>query len=70
MRKRIVTAALAFATAVAGLLGTAAPASAATQYDMTIRSAATGMCLTPQSRSSEAGVPIDHKNCNAEKKHR
>lgn len=66
MGKRIVTMALASATAVAGLLGTAAPASAATQYDMTIRSAATGMCLAPQNRSSEAGVAIVQTYCNGD----
>ena len=66
MRNRIVTTALASTAAVAGLLGTATPASAATYYDMTIRSAATGMCLAPEGRTSEEGVAIIQTYCNGD----
>ncbi|MFD4636281.1 RICIN domain-containing protein [Lentzea sp. NPDC058436] len=63
MRNRIVTTALASTAAIAGLLGTAAPASAANHFDVTVRSAVSGKCLAPQGESFEDGVPIVQTSC-------
>ncbi|MEU3647268.1 RICIN domain-containing protein [Lentzea sp. NPDC034063] len=64
MRKRIATTALAMTAAVAGLLGTAAPAMADDHFDVTVRSAVSGKCLAPQGESTADGVPIVQVSCN------
>ncbi|HEX7303974.1 RICIN domain-containing protein [Lentzea sp.] len=64
MRKRIVTTALASTAAIAGLLGTATPASADDHFDVTVRSAVSGKCLAPQGESFEDGVPVVQTTCN------
>ncbi|MFD5829133.1 RICIN domain-containing protein [Lentzea sp. NPDC060358] len=64
MRNRIVTTALASTAAIAGLLGTASPASADDHFDVTVRSAVSGKCLAPQGESFSDGVPIVQTTCN------
>lgn len=64
MRKRIAKTALALTAAAAGLLGTAAPASADDHFDVTVRSAVSGKCLAPHLESFEDGVPIVQVPCN------
>jgi hypothetical protein len=64
MRKRIATAALALTAAAAGMLGTAAPASADDHFDVTVRAAVSGKCLAPQGESTADGVPIVQVTCN------
>lgn len=64
MRKRIVATTLALMAAMIGSLGTATPAFADDHFDVTIRSTATGMCLTPQGDSLATGAPIVQMPCN------
>lgn len=64
MRKRIVVIALALMAALAGALGTAAPAFADDHFDVTVRNTASGKCLAPQDESSAAGVSIVQVTCN------
>jgi hypothetical protein len=64
MRRRIVTTALALMAAMAGSLGAAAPAFADDHFDVTVRSTASGKCLTPQGESLADGVPIVQVTCN------
>ncbi|NGY60301.1 ricin-type beta-trefoil lectin domain protein [Lentzea sp. NEAU-D13] len=63
MRKPIAKAAFALTAAALGLLGTAAPALADNHFDMTVRSSASGMCLTPEGNSTADGVPIVQLPC-------
>jgi hypothetical protein len=64
MKRRIVTTALALMAAMVVSLGAAAPAFADDHFDVTVRSTASGKCLTPQNESSADGVPIFQVECN------